>query len=169
VKKKVAVGLLALASLVISIPLVALGGGAGGQINYGEATAGNPADFSSESWALLGSIPISNASSAPTLIRFTGAAYAQDFGQGGVFKGEKYAAMKLKVVVDGERLEDPVTFADNRGVIGSEQPKAIVSSAEWGTLNAGSQVAQIYVKSLNQHDVVGFKDWHLSVIYGQVP
>ena len=154
-------------ALAVAIPVIAFGGGTSGPVNYADATGGNNFETPSGNWQEVGQVVVNSAPGGPKIITFSGNAYAQDFGSGGVFKGEKYAAIKLKVEANDVKIGPVVTFADNAGVVGSEKPKPEYHTAQWSTNADGTYDVEVYVKSMNQLDVSGFKSWQLSVIYNQ--
>ena len=166
-KTKIVVGLLG-AALVVAVPILAFGGGSEGSIGYADETSGGSLDTPSSNWQEIETIVVNGATSGPKIIIFSGDAFAQDYGQGGVFKGEKYAAMKLKLEVNDVVLGKVITFADNRGVIGSEKAKPMFNTATWGTNTSGTYDVEVYFKSMNQNDLVGFKTWNFQVIYDTI-
>ena len=166
-KKKVAFGLALLVTLVIAIPMIAWSGTAGGTLDYTETIRDSgPIDTPSSQWQLVTEVPVNDALNGTFTARLSGTGFAQDYGSGGVFKGEKYAALKVKVMI-GAANAGTVTFADNRAVIGSESPKPVINTGEWSTGASGDYNVAVYMKSLNQNDLVGFKNWSLTVNYGK--
>jgi hypothetical protein len=166
-KKQIALALALLVALVVAIPMIARGGVSGGTLDYTQTVSdGGPIDTPSSQWQLVGEVPVVDALGHTFTVRFSGAGFAQDYGSGGVFKGKKYAALKVKVMAGAGNL-GTVTFADNRGVIGSESPKPMINAGEWATGAGGDFNVAVYMKSLNQNDLVGFKYWNLTVNYGK--
>ena len=155
------------AALVVAIPMIARGGTGGSTLDYTERVADSgPIDTNSTQWQLITEIPAVDVAAGSLSVRFSGAGFAQDYGTGGVFKGEKYAALKVKVMF-GEGNAGAVTFADNRGVIKSESPKPMMNTGEWGTGSPSSYDVGVYMKSMNENDLVGFKYWNLTLNYGK--
>ena len=168
-KRRLALGLVA-TGLVVAVPMIAFGGGALGPVTVHEASAHGSYETSSDNWQYLGGASVIAGDGGLVRVKLSGEAYALDYGKGGVFKGDKYAAMKVKLAADGgPNIGSPITFADNRGVVGSARPKPLVNTAEWGTNMGGYYTLEVWVKSANKFDVSGFKHYHLSVIYGQTP
>ena len=160
--------IVALASLAISIPIVAFGGGGGGTVNFSQTVGGGQIETASDNWQLVGEVPVEHAIGGSLSVRVAGEAYALDYGSGGVFKGEKYAAMKVRLKL-GANPTSAFTFADNRGVVGSSNPKALLNAGEWGSGLGGNFTVKLQMKSLNPKDQVGFKRWVMSVTYGKTP
>ena len=166
-KKWLALGAAGVAA-VVAVPLIAFGGGAGGTIGYADETGGGSIDTPSSNWQEIETITVNGATTGPKIIIFSGDAFAQDFGQGGVFKGEKYAAMKLKLEINDVVVGKVITFADNRGVVRSSKAKPMFNPATGGSNASGTYDVEVYYKSMNQNDLVGFKNWNFQVIYDTI-
>ena len=153
-------------ALLIVIPVMALGGGGATTLNTTQLIGGEQIETPSDNWQVVKTFQLDGVIGVSTVVSLSGDAYAQDFGQGGDFKGEKYAAMKVKATADGNNL-GVRTFADNRGVVGSQKPKPFLNTAKWITSESGTIQIKIWMKSVNRYDKVGFKDYDISLTYGQ--
>jgi hypothetical protein len=92
---------------------------------------------------------------APSLlaIRFLANGYEQDFNQGGAFVGKNFAAMLVRVTVDGSPVGRVVRFFDNTGKLGVRKPRPTVSSYEWvGNVTAGSHTVRVQFRNLHTWD-----------------
>ena len=86
-------------------------------------------------------------------IRFSAAGYEQDFNSGGSFAGKHYAAMFVRVAVDGSPVGPVVRFFDNTGKIGVKNPRPTVSSYEWiANVSGGTHTVRVQFKNLNTFD-----------------
>jgi hypothetical protein len=86
-------------------------------------------------------------------IRFSATGYEQDFNSGGSFVGKHYAAMFVRVTVDGSPVGPAVRFFDNTGKIGAQKPRPTVSSYEWiANVATGSHTVRVQFKNLNTFD-----------------
>jgi hypothetical protein len=86
-------------------------------------------------------------------IRFSATGYEQDFSSGGSFVGKHYAAMFVRVTVDGSPVGPAVRFFDNTGKIGVQNPRPTVSSYEWiANVSTGSHTVRVQFKNLNTFD-----------------
>jgi hypothetical protein len=86
-------------------------------------------------------------------IRFSATGYEQDFNSGGSFVGKHYAAMFVRVTVDGSPVGPAVRFFDNTGKIGVQNPRPTVSSYEWiANVATGSHTVRVQFKNLNTFD-----------------
>ena len=72
-----------------------------------------------------------NPGTGPMLIRFSATGYEQDFNSGGGFAGHKYAAMFVRVLVNGSQVGPAVRFFDNTGKVGVQKPRPTTTSYEW--------------------------------------
>jgi hypothetical protein len=86
-------------------------------------------------------------------IRFSATGYEQYFNSGGSFVGKHYAAMFVRVTVDGSPVGPAVRFFDNTGKIGAQKPRPTVSSYEWiANVATGSHTVRVQFKNLNTFD-----------------
>jgi hypothetical protein len=99
-------------------------------------------------------------------IRFSASGYEQDFNSGGSFAGKRYAAMLVRVTVDGLPVGPVVRLFDNTGKIGVQKPRPTVSSYEWiANVSAGSHTVRVQFKNLNTFDNATILKSTLSVLH----
>jgi len=99
-------------------------------------------------------------------IRFSATGYEQDFKSGGSFAGKRYAAMLVRVTVDGLPVGPVVRLFDNTGKIGVQKPRPTVSSYEWiANVSAGSHTVRVQFKNLNTFDNATILKSTLSVLH----
>jgi len=99
-------------------------------------------------------------------IRFSATGYEQDFNSGGSFAGKRYAAMLVRVTVDGLPVGPVVRLFDNTGKIGVQKPRPTVSSYEWiANVSAGSHTVRVQFKNLNTFDNATILKSTLSVLH----
>ena len=153
-------------ALAVAVPLIAFGGASGGVVNYHHPHMGNEFETKSDQWQTVDTITVSDAQPGAVIIRASGDAYAMDYGSGGVFKGEKYAAMKVRVRAGTDPLSVR-TFADNLGALNVSKIKPLSNAAEWSTSLSGTFDVQLQIKSLNEKDRVGFTSYDMSVTYAK--
>jgi hypothetical protein len=86
-------------------------------------------------------------------IRFSATGYEQDFNMGGAFVGRKYAAMLVRVTVDGTPVGPAVRFFDNTGKVGVRTPRPTVSSYEWvANVTGGTHDVRVQFRNLHTWD-----------------
>ena len=153
-------------ALLVAIPVMAWGGGGTTTLNSTTNVGGSPTETPSDNWQLIQSVSVEDVIGGSLAISVSGDAYAMDYGSDGGFKGEKYAALKMKAEFNDNSLQVR-TFADNRGVVGSSKPRVLTNTAKWGTGAGGDGVVNIYIKSLNKFDRVGLKDYIVQLTYGR--
>jgi hypothetical protein len=86
-------------------------------------------------------------------IRFSATGYEQDFNSGGSFSGKRYAAMLVRVTVDGSPVGPAVRLFDNTGKVGSQKPRPTVSSYEWiANVSAGSHTVRVQFRNVHTFD-----------------
>jgi hypothetical protein len=89
----------------------------------------------------------------PMLIRFSATGYEQDFNSGGGFAGHKYAAMFVRVLVNGSQVGPAVRLFDNTGKVGVQKPRPTTTSYEWAVnTTPGSKTVRVQFKNLNTFD-----------------
>jgi hypothetical protein len=146
-------GLLALvASVLVAGALAASGGGTADLVKF---KTGGRVDTPSGTFLDVpnASVTVSPAVGAqPLLIRFSASGYEQDYNMGGSFVGKKYAAMLVRVLVDGTQVGPVVRFFDNTGKVGVKTPRPTNASYEWATtVTGGGGPKQIKVQFRNLH------------------
>jgi len=129
----------------------ATGGGAIGNVSF--KTSGR-VDTPSGSFVNTGSsVTVNPSGPGPMLIRFSASGYEQDFNSGGVFSGRRYAAMVVRVIVNGVQVGPAVRFFDNTGKIGVQKPRPTTASYEWATnTTAGAKTVRVQFKNLHTFD-----------------
>lgn len=153
-------------AIAIIIPVVAFGGVNNGPIDRALIATGGQFETPSGTWQTVDTVSVT-IEGPLTMLELTGEGFAQDYGSGGVFKGQDYAAMKVRLKVGTTVLSPgPMTFADNAGVKKSAQERPMGNSLTW-FYQSGSDTLQvrIQVKNLNTNDLSGFKRWLLTAYF----
>jgi hypothetical protein len=89
----------------------------------------------------------------PLVIRFSAEGSVRDLSSGGSFAGHKYAAMFVRVLVNGVQVGPVVRFFDNTGKVGVSKPRPTTASYEWAKhVTAGAQNVQVQFKNLHTFD-----------------
>ena len=101
-----------------------------------------------------GSLSVSPTSAGPLVIRLSAEGSARDLNSGGGFAGHKFAAMFVRVLVNGSPVGPVVRFFDNTGKVGAQKPRPTTASYEWAkhVTGAGAQNIQLQFKNLNAFD-----------------
>jgi hypothetical protein len=87
----------------------------------------------------------------------------RDLNGGGGFAGHKFAAMFVRVLVNGVQVGHPVRFFDNTGKVGVAKPRPTTASFEWAKhVTAGAQNIQVQFKNLNAFDDANLDDFTLT-------
>jgi hypothetical protein len=109
------------------------------------------------------------ANAGPILVRFNANGYVADFGSGGTFVGQSYAALRVRVVI-GTTVLSPgiVRFFDNTGKIAIQSPRPLANSFEWAATlgTSGSKTVRVQVANLNAFDMAQISAWSLAVQHG---
>ena len=160
----------AVGALLLLVPVMAWGGANNGEIDRLWIRTGVPFETSDDAWRTIDSFTLSANVGPIVSIRLTGDAYAQDFGAGGVFKGRKYAAMNVRIKVDGVVIPPgPLVMASNAGQIGVQARRPMGNSLEWWWQTAAPDpVIKIQARSRTQGDQAGFTKWSLTALYNQM-
>ena len=140
-----------LAGVVLAVGAIgATGSGTADQVTF---RTSNQVDTPSGSFINTGSQVVVSPATGPMLIRFSATGYEQDFNSGGGFAGHKYAAMFVRVLVNGSQVGPAVRFFDNTGKIGVQKPRPTTTSYEWAVnTTAGSKTVRVQFKNLNTFD-----------------
>jgi len=89
----------------------------------------------------------------PLVIRFSAEGSVRDLNSGGSFSGHNYAAMVVRVLVNGVQVGPVVRFFDNTGKVGVSKPRPATTSYEWGKhVTAGVQNIKVQFKNLHAFD-----------------
>lgn len=89
----------------------------------------------------------------PLVIRFSAEGSVRDLNSGGNFSGHNYAAMFVRVLVNGAQVGPVVRFFDNTGKVGVSKPRPTTASYEWAKhVTAGAQNIQVQFKNLHAFD-----------------
>jgi len=158
--------LLGLAGTIRAVGALAASGG--GTINQAKFKTGANASTPSGSFLDVPGASVSvNAGAGPLLIRFSATGTEQDFNSGGGFAGHKYAAMIVRVLVNGTQVGPAVRFFDNTGKIGVESARPTTTSYEWAkTVGAGVQTVKVQFKNLHTFDNANIGAYTLSAQSG---
>ena len=89
----------------------------------------------------------------PLVIRFSAEGSVRDLNSGGGFSGHNYAAMFVRVLVNGVQVGPVVRFFDNTGKVGVSKPRPTTASYEWAKhVTAGAQNIKVQFKNLHAFD-----------------
>lgn len=101
-----------------------------------------------------GSLSVSPTSAGPLVIRLSAEGSVRDMNSGGGFSGHNYAAMFVRVLVNGSQVGPVVRFFDNTGKVGVSKPRPTTASYDWAkhVTGAGAQNIQLQFKNRNAFD-----------------
>ncbi len=143
---------LALGAAVLVVGAIgATGSGTADQVTF---RTSNRVDTPSGSFINTGSqVTVNPAGAGPMLISFSANGYEQDFNSGGGFAGHKYAAMLVRVLVNGSQVGPAVRFFDNTGKVGVQKPRPTTTSYEWAVnTTSGAKTVRVQFKNVNTFD-----------------
>jgi|SRR4051812_11045975 len=157
---------LALAAAVVVVGAIGASGvGTADQVKF--KTGANASTPSGSFIDVPGASVSVTAAAGPLVVRFSATGTDQDFNSGGVFAGHKYAAMVVRVLVNGSQVGPAVRFFDNTGKVGVSKPRATTTSYEWAkTVSAGVQNVKVQFKNLHTFDSANINAYTLSAQYG---
>ena len=113
-----------------------------------------------------GSLSVSPTSAGPLVIRLSAEGSVRDLNSGGGFSGHNYAAMFVRVLVNGSQVGPVVRFFDNTGKVGVSSPRATTTSYEWAKhVTAGVQNIKVQFKNLHTFDDANIVAYTLSAQY----
>ena len=102
----------------------------------------------------------------PLVIRFSAEGSVRDLNSGGAFAGHRYAAMFVRVLVNGVRVGPAVRFFDNTGKVGVRRPRPTTASYEWAKhVTAGAQNIKVQFKNLHAFDDANLNYFTLTAHY----
>jgi hypothetical protein len=164
-RKKHLVAIAAAMALSAAIPIIALGGTNNGTIDSLMIRTGGDFETSSGNWITVDTFPVEVVGPL-TGFNFTGEGYALDYGPGGVFKGRKHAATRIRLKINGSIIAPgAMTFASNAGVKGSRSPRGMGNSLEWFYQSGAETLdVQIQVRGKNPNDISGLRTWSVHVV-----
>ena len=168
-KRSKLIAVFAVLSLVASVVVVgAIGATGGGTADKVKFKTGANASTPSGSFIDVPGASLSVTPAAgPLVIRFSASGTDQDFNSGGGFAGHKYAAMFVRVLVNGSQVGPAVRFFDNTGKVGVQKPRPTTTSYEWAkTVSGGPQNVKVQFKNLNTFDNANINAYTLSAQYG---
>jgi hypothetical protein len=100
-----------------------------------------------------GSLSVAATADGPLVIRLSAEGSVRDLSSGGGFAGHNFAAMFVRVLVNGVQVGPSVRFFDNTGKVGVAKPRPTTASYEWGKhVTAGAQNIQVQFKNLHAFD-----------------
>ena len=143
---------------------VARSGGAAGSVEFKTGGA-----FSTPTGTFLPLTTDTFASGAgPIVVRLSAVGYVQDTNSGGGFVGKSYAALRVRVLVNGALLPPGViTLMDNTGKISISAPRPVAASYEWaGNAAGGATTVRVEVANLHTFDNTQINHWTLSIQHG---
>jgi hypothetical protein len=106
------------------------------------------------------------ANPGPIVVRFSAVGSEQDWNRSPAFVGRHYAAMRVRVLVNGAGLAPGAsTFIDNRGVRADRTPRPIAAGYEWaGTIGSGgTQAVRVQIANLHTFDMANLNHWTLVI------
>jgi len=109
---------------------------------------------------------IFSAGVGPMVVRLSVAGYEQDWDRRPAFVGHHYAAMRVRVLVDGVVLPPgETTLIDNRGVVSVQAPRPVAAGYEWAgsILTSGVKTVKVQVANLHAFDMANINHWTLAV------
>ena len=111
-----------------------------------------------------GSLSVSPTTAGPLVIRFSAEGSVRDLSSGGGFAGHKFAAMFVRVLVNGSQVGPVVRFFDNTGKVGVSKPRPTTASYEWAkhVTGAGAQNIRVQFKNLHAFDDANLDSFTLS-------
>ncbi len=166
-KRSKLIAVFAVLSLVASVVVVgAIGATGGGAVDHVRWATKGRVDTPSGTFLNTGSAVTVTPSTPSTLaIRFSATGYEQDFNSGGSFSGKRYAAMLIRVTVDGNPVGPGVRFFDNTGKVGVQKPRPTVASYEWiANVSAASHTVRVQFRNLNTFDSATILNSTLTVL-----
>jgi hypothetical protein len=107
-----------------------------------------------------------SANPGPVLVRFSAVGSEQDWNRAPAFVGRHYAAMRVRVRLDGAGLAPGASaFIDNRGVRADRVPRPIAAGYEWaGTIaSGGTHTVRIQLANLHTFDMATINHWTLVI------
>jgi hypothetical protein len=161
-----AFALLALVATVLAVG--ALGAGDSGTSDQIRFKTGAHVSTPSGSFLNIpgGSASVTATVDGPLVIRFSAEGTDRDLNSGGAFAGKKYAAMFVRVLVNGVQVGPAVRFFDNTGKVGVSSPRATTTSYEWAKhVTAGIQNIKVQFKNLHTFDDANIVAYTLSAQY----
>jgi hypothetical protein len=171
IKTKMAtlIGALALLSGTAVAAAVATSGSASGPAGVVEAVTGDRIDTPSGVFLPVTSQTFT-AGNGPIVVRFSGEGLVEDWNSMAGFVGKQYAAMKVRVLLDGVQLAPgAVTFVDNGGQIAQRSPLASprgrAAAFDWaGTVaTTGQHTVTVEFRNLHTWDSATLLRWTLIV------
>jgi hypothetical protein len=168
-RKSKLIAVFAVLSLVASVVVIgaigATGGGTADQVKF--KTGANASTPSGSFIDVPGASFSVTPAAGPLVIRFSASGTDQDFNSGGGFAGHTYAAMVVRVLVNGSQVGPAVRFFDNAGKVGVQKPRPTTTSYEWAkTVSGGPQNVKVQFKNLHTFDNANIDAYTLSVQYG---
>jgi hypothetical protein len=153
------------AAVLVAGAIGASGGGTADRVKF---KTGASASTPSGSFIDVPGASISvTAGAGPLVVRFSATGTDQDFNSGGGFAGHKYAAMVLRVLVNGSQVGPAVRFFDNSGKVGVQKRRPTTTSYEWAkTVSAGVQNVKVQFRNLHTFDNANIDAYTLSAQYG---
>jgi hypothetical protein len=100
-----------------------------------------------------GALAVTATADGPLVVRFSAEGSVRDLNSGGGFAGHAYAAMFVRVLVNGVQVGPAVRLFDNTGKVGLSKPRPTTASYEWAKhVTAGAQNIQVQFKNLHAFD-----------------
>jgi hypothetical protein len=113
-----------------------------------------------------GARTVASTAGGPLVIRFSAEGSVRDLNSGGAFAGHRFAAMFVRVLVNGVQVGPVVRFFDNTGKIGVRRPRPTTASYEWAKhVTAGAQNIKVQFKNLHAFDDANLNSFTLTAHY----
>jgi hypothetical protein len=167
-KSKLIAVLAPLALVAAVFAVTAIGASGGGTLDQVKFKTGANASTPSGSFGDIPGASVSiTAGAGPLVVRFSATGTDRDFNSGGGFAGHKYAAMVVRVLVNGSQLGPAVRFFDNAGKVGVQKPRPTTTSYEWAkTVTGGVKNVKVQFKNLHTFDNANINAYTLSAQAG---
>jgi hypothetical protein len=107
-----------------------------------------------------------SANPGPITVRFSAVGSEQDWNRAPAFVGRHYAAMRVRVLLDGAGLAPGASaFIDNRGVRADRTPRPISAGYEWAGMigTGGTHTVRIQLANLHTFDMATINHWTLVI------
>jgi hypothetical protein len=106
------------------------------------------------------------ANPGPIVVRFSAVGDEQDWNAAPAFVGRHYAAMRVRVLLNGSALAPGAsTFIDNRGLRSARTPRPIAAGYEWAGMigSGGAQTVRVQLANLHTFDMANLNHWTLVI------
>jgi hypothetical protein len=158
----VAAAVMVIVALTVGVAAATTSGAPAGSVDF---STGGRVDTPSGTFVTLTTQTVT-AAPGPIVVRFSGEGYVQDFNSQAAFVGRSYAAMRVRVLLNGVPMSPGrVNFIDNSGKIAVRRPRPTAASFEWaGTVaTAGNQEVMVQFRNRRVFDSATLLRWALVI------